>query len=91
MNKQLEKQKKKVDKATAECTKMLQEIDIGTKVAINKKKLVGEKSEEVEEQKKIIVVEQAEAEESLAEALPALEAARLALADLDKNDITEIR
>ena len=31
------------------------------------------------------------AEEALAEALPALEAARLALDDLDKNDVTEIR
>ena len=31
------------------------------------------------------------AEDALAEALPALEAARLALDDLDKNDVTEIR
>lgn len=34
---------------------------------------------------------QHEAEEALAEALPALEAARLALDDLDKSDVTEIR
>ena len=34
---------------------------------------------------------QKEAEEALAEALPALEQARLALDDLDKNDVTEIR
>ena len=34
---------------------------------------------------------QKEAEDALAEALPALEAARLALDDLDKNDVTEIR
>lgn len=34
---------------------------------------------------------QKDAEDALAEALPALEAARLALDDLDKNDVTEIR
>ena len=34
---------------------------------------------------------QTEAEDVLAHALPALEAARLALDDLDKNDVTEIR
>lgn len=42
-------------------------------------------------QSKLISVEQAEAEASLAEALPVLEAARMALAELDKADITEIR
>ena len=34
---------------------------------------------------------QKDAEDALAEALPALEAARIALDDLDKNDVTEIR
>ena len=34
---------------------------------------------------------QGEAEEALQEALPALEAARLALDELDKSDVTEIR
>ena len=34
---------------------------------------------------------QQEAEDALAEALPALEEARLALQDLDKSDVTEIR
>lgn len=38
-----------------------------------------------------IVWLQKEAEDALAEALPALEAARLALDDLDKSDVTEIR
>ena len=32
-----------------------------------------------------------EAEEALAEALPALEEARIALQDLNKSDVTEIR
>ena len=39
----------------------------------------------------VIAVEKADAEESLSAALPALEEARLALSDLDKNDVTEIR
>ena len=39
----------------------------------------------------VIAKEKSEAEESLAEALPALEEARLALDDLDRNDVTEIR
>ena len=39
----------------------------------------------------VIAVEKSEAEAALAEALPALEEARLALDDLDRNDVTEIR
>ncbi len=39
----------------------------------------------------VIAVEKKAAEEGLAAALPALEEARLALDDLDKNDVTEIR
>lgn len=39
----------------------------------------------------MIAIEKKEAESSLAEALPALEAARNALQDLDKSDVTEIR
>ena len=44
---------------------------------------------EIEEQNKVIAVEKADAEAALAEALPALEEARIALSDLDKNDVTE--
>lgn len=39
----------------------------------------------------VIIVEKTEAEAALEEALPALEEARIALSDLDKNDVTEIR
>ncbi len=39
----------------------------------------------------MIIVEKMEAEEALEEALPALEEARIALSDLNKNDVTEIR
>jgi len=38
-----------------------------------------------------IIILQAEAEEALAAALPALEEARIALSDLEKSDVTEIR
>lgn len=36
-------------------------------------------------------MEKTEAEAALEEALPALEEARIALSDLEKNDVTEIR
>lgn len=49
------------------------------------------KQVEITEQKVVIAAEKADAEEALSAALPALEAARLALEDLEKNDITEIR
>ena len=38
-----------------------------------------------------VIFKQKEAEDALAEALPALEEARIALQDLDKSDVTEIR
>lgn len=59
--------------------------------AEEKKTLAEEKAKEIEEQTKVIAVEKKEAESSLAEALPALEAARHALQDLEKADVTEIR
>lgn len=60
-------------------------------VAEEKKTLAEDKAKEIEEQNKLIAVEKKEAESSLAEALPALEAARVALQDLEKSDVTEIR
>lgn len=50
-----------------------------------------EKSIEIEEKKKIIAVEKEESEEALSAALPALEIAKIALSELTKSDITEIR
>lgn len=91
LNAKLEVQKVIVDEATRACEAMLAEIEKGTTVATEKKEVVSIRSKEVEEQSKIISVEKADADEALQEALPALEAARLALDDLDKNDITEIR
>ncbi|XP_077600352.1 dynein axonemal heavy chain 10-like [Stigmatopora nigra] len=78
------------EKSTA-CEAMLLEIASNTTVAEEKKTLAEDKATEIEEQNKVIAVEKAEAETSLAEALPALEAARIALQDLEKNDVTEIR
>lgn len=91
LNEKLEKQKIVVAAATEKCETMLVEIEAGTSIATTKKNIVSEKSTEIEEKKKIIAIEQAEAEAVLAEALPALEAARMALSDLEKSDITEIR
>lgn len=91
LNAKLAVQKKIVNKATEECEAMMQVIDEGTRAATEKKNMASEKSNEIEEQKKVILVEKGDADAALAEALPALENARLALADLDKNDITEIR
>lgn len=58
---------------------------------VGKKKEATEKSLEVEQNRKVITVEQEEAEDSLRQALPDLENARLALDTLQKKDITEVR
>ena len=76
---------------TEACEAMLQDISSGTEEATTKKKLAEAKGAEMGEQSKVIAVEKKDAEDALAEALPALEAARLALDDLDKSDVTEIR
>jgi hypothetical protein len=62
-----------------------------TAKATEKKEATTLKNIEMEDQSKIILAEKAEAEATLAEALPKLEAARLALSELDESDITEIR
>uniref|UniRef100_A0A182IR22 AAA+ ATPase domain-containing protein n=1 Tax=Anopheles atroparvus TaxID=41427 RepID=A0A182IR22_ANOAO len=87
----VEEQRKNVIEAADRCESMLGGIETSTEKANVKKLEASEKSVEVEQQKKIITVEKAEAEEALAAALPALEVARLALSDLEKSDITEIR
>lgn len=91
LNSKLEVQKVVVQKATEECEAMLIEIKQGTADAKEKKEIASTKSVEVEEKKVIISKEQGEAEAILAEAMPALLAARQALEALDKSDITEIR
>lgn len=60
-------------------------------LAEEKKTLAEDKANEIEEQTKLLAVEKQEAESSLAEALPALAAARNALQDLEKSDVADIR
>uniref|UniRef100_A0A8C1QBG0 Dynein heavy chain 10, axonemal-like n=1 Tax=Cyprinus carpio TaxID=7962 RepID=A0A8C1QBG0_CYPCA len=91
LNTKLAEQKVVLAEKTSACEILLEEICSNTAVAEEKKALAEEKAKEIEEQNKVIVVEKKDAESSLAEALPALEAARLALQDLDKSDVTEIR
>nr|XP_046467282.1 dynein axonemal heavy chain 10 [Neodiprion pinetum] len=84
-------QRVKVAEQTRNCEQLLSSIGESTDIAMVKKSLGIEKRAEIEEQNKLIAKETAEAKEVLSEAQPVLEAARLALADLDKSDITEIR
>ncbi|XP_009299843.1 dynein axonemal heavy chain 10 [Danio rerio] len=91
LNVKLDEQKVVLAEKTSACEILLEEICANTAVAEEKKTLAEEKAKEIEEQNKVIVVEKKDAESSLAEALPALEAARIALQDLDKSDVTEIR
>nr|XP_057927446.1 dynein axonemal heavy chain 10-like isoform X3 [Doryrhamphus excisus] len=91
LNIKLAEQKVVLAEKSSACETMLVEIASNTTVAEEKKTLAEDKAKEIEEQNKVIAVEKLEAETSLAEALPALEAARIALQDLDKSDVTEIR
>ncbi|XP_072908128.1 dynein axonemal heavy chain 10 [Hemitrygon akajei] len=91
LNLKLAEQKIVLAEKTEACEALLAEIATNTAVAEEKRKLAEEKAAEIEEQNKVIAVEKQEAENALAEALPALEAARLALQSLDKSDVTEIR
>ncbi|XP_046382890.1 dynein axonemal heavy chain 10 [Ischnura elegans] len=91
LNQKLALQKIAVAEKTAACEALLAEITSATGEATSKKEIAIEKSSQMEEQSKVIKKEKAEAEEALADALPALEAARMALQDLEKADITEIR
>ena len=91
LNDRLAVQKVAVTEATEDCEKMLEEISSGTTKATEKKKMAEEKAVEIAESSKVISVEKKDAEDSLADALPALEAARIALEDLEKSDVTEIR
>ncbi|KAG8225247.1 hypothetical protein J437_LFUL008784 [Ladona fulva] len=91
LNEKLGVQKVAVSEKTAACESLLLEISESKKEATAKKEIATEKGIQIKEQSKVIKVEKTEAEEALAEALPALEAAREALQDLEKSDITEIR
>ena len=91
LNDELAIQKVKVTKRTEEVEELLKEIASGTAEASEKKELAILKSKEIEQQTVVITKEKGEAEVALEEALPALEAAKLALDELGKKEITEIR
>ncbi|XP_076452214.1 dynein axonemal heavy chain 10-like [Babylonia areolata] len=91
LNEKLAVQKVAVKEKSAACEALLAGISKASTEATSKKAIAESKGKEIEEQSVIIVKEKGEAEEALQEALPALEAARLALDDLDKSDVTEIR
>ncbi|KAG2470484.1 DYH10 protein, partial [Polypterus senegalus] len=91
LNLKLAEQKVVLAEQTVACDALLETISVSTAIAKEKEKLAVEKAAEIEEQNKVIAVEREDAESSLAEAIPALEGARVALQDLDKSDVTEIR
>ncbi|KAM6964967.1 dynein axonemal heavy chain 10 [Aplochiton taeniatus] len=91
LNIKLAEQKVVLAEKSSACEILLQEISTNTTIAEEKKKMAEDKAKEIEVQNKVIAVEKKDAESSLAEALPALEGARIALQDLDKSDVTEIR
>ncbi|GAB1598225.1 dynein axonemal heavy chain 10 isoform X2 [Argonauta hians] len=91
LNEKLVIQKSAVKEKTDACEILLKDIAERTAIANEKKELAVAKAKEIEEQSAIIIIEKGEAEDALNEALPALEAARLALEDLEKSDVTEIR
>ncbi|CAH1233746.1 DNAH10 [Branchiostoma lanceolatum] len=91
LNEKLAVQKVAVTEKTAACEALLEEISSSSTEATEKKKFAESTAVKLDEQNKVIAVEKKDAEDSLAEAMPALEAARLALQDLEKSDVTEIR
>lgn len=80
-----------VKNKTEACNKLLEVITVNTQVVEEKKSLAEKKEVELDSQLIQIAKDKEEAEVALAEALPALEMARLALANLSSNEITEIR
>jgi dynein heavy chain, axonemal len=91
LNKQLAEQNIAVRNKTEACTQLLEVITSSTKTAEEKKTLAEKKEIELDGQTVQIAKDKEEAEAALAEALPALEEARLALANLSSSEITEIR
>ncbi|XP_066582837.1 dynein axonemal heavy chain 10 [Prorops nasuta] len=91
LNAALAVQRLKVAEQTRNCEELMRGIEEGTEVALGKREASMEKRREIEEQKKIIGREEREAKGVLAEAEPILDAARMALSELEKSDITEIR
>ncbi|VDM32164.1 unnamed protein product [Hydatigera taeniaeformis] len=91
LNTKMAIQKVVLEEKTLSCEELMREIEESTKAATIKKTEAQAKSIEVAAQQKVITKEKGEAEDALAEALPALEAAKRALDELEKADVTEFR
>ncbi|KAL5105240.1 Dynein heavy chain 10 axonemal [Taenia crassiceps] len=91
LNTKMAIQKVVLEEKTLSCEELMKEIEESTKAATVKKTEAQAKSIEVAAQQKVITKEKGEAENALAEALPALEAAKRALDELEKADVTEFR
>ncbi|XP_070520949.1 dynein axonemal heavy chain 10 [Cardiocondyla obscurior] len=91
LNQVLAVQRIKVDDQTKSCEQLLTSIGESTNAVMDKKNLSEEKRIEIEDKKNMIFKEETEARQVLTEAQPALDTAKLALEELDKADITEIR
>ncbi|KAK2587900.1 hypothetical protein KPH14_003996 [Odynerus spinipes] len=91
LNDTLAVQRIKVAEQTKNCEGLLASIGESTDIAMETKEQSVGKQKEIEEKRKLIAKEESEAKAALADAQPALDAARLALGELEKSDITEIR
>lgn len=91
MNAKLAQQEVTLKASTEACAKLLDDISTARESATRKQTLAEAKAKEIEVQSEQIRIEKKDAEDALAVALPALEEARAALKDLDRNDVTEIR
>nr|VZI42327.1 unnamed protein product [Spirometra erinaceieuropaei] len=91
LKRKLDIQRVAVAQQTSACEQMLADITEGQKLATEKKQLAIVKGKDIEQQAIELGQEKKEAEAALADAIPALEQARLALDDLEKSDVTEIR
>eukprot|EP00163_Fabomonas_tropica_P031148 TRINITY_DN730_c1_g1_i6.p1 TRINITY_DN730_c1_g1~~TRINITY_DN730_c1_g1_i6.p1 ORF type:complete len:4200 (+),score=1431.71 TRINITY_DN730_c1_g1_i6:1002-12602(+) len=91
MSVQLAESKIIVEQKKKENDILLVKIDEATKQATEKQVVATQREEELVELNKQISIDRADAEQALEEALPALQAAKDALKNLNKSDLTEVR
>lgn len=87
----LQEKKVIVDAKTADVQALIVEIQDKTKIASESREKASLKQKYAEEQARVITQQKKEADDSLAEAMPAVLAAAEALKNLDKNDLTELK
>jgi len=80
-----------VDAKTTDVEALITQIQEKTKIANEQKAEATIKQEQASEQAVVIATEKQKADDALSEAIPALEQAESALANLHKEDITEIK